>query len=78
VPDGVGGVSDDGRASLLAMVAEGGEHASLPGVDGHLQVGVGVEEHALLQAHRVEVFTGGQNARSASYHGLTHHEVEIF
>lgn len=51
MPDGVDGVRDDGRSSLLSMVAEDREDASLPGVDGHFQVRVRIEEHALLQAN---------------------------
>lgn len=50
MPDGVGGVGDDGRPALLPVVAEDGEDAPLPGVDGHLQVRVRIEKHALLQA----------------------------
>lgn len=55
VPDGVNGVSDDGRSSLLAVVAKDGEDAPLPGVDGHLQVRVWIEEHALLQADSSQI-----------------------
>lgn len=55
VPDGVDGVSNDGRPSLLPVVAKDGEDAPLPGVDGHLQVRVRVEEHALLQADSSQV-----------------------
>lgn len=55
VPHWVGGVGYDGRAPLLAMVGELGEAAPLARLDGHLQVRVGVEEHALLQAHRPDV-----------------------
>ena len=58
VPLRVGGVGDDGGASLLAVVGELGEAAPLPRLDGHLQVGVGVEEHALLQTHRPDVYSG--------------------
>lgn len=50
VPHRIDGVSYDGGAPLLAMVGELGKPASLPGLDGHLQVGVWIEEHALLQA----------------------------
>jgi hypothetical protein len=53
----VGGIGDDGGASLLSVVAEGGEATSLPRVDGHLQVGIRVEEHTLLQPHRVHIYT---------------------
>lgn len=56
VPHRVGGVGYDGGASLLAVVGELGEAAPLPGLNGHLQVGVGVEEHALLQARRPDVW----------------------
>lgn len=56
VPHRVGGVGCDGGASLLAMMGELGEAAPLPGLDGHLQVGVGVEEHALLQARGPDVW----------------------
>lgn len=57
VPHRVGGVGFDGGASLLAVVGELGEAAPLPGLDGHLQVGVGVEEHALLQPHCPDVWS---------------------
>ena len=57
MPLRVGGVGDDGGASLLSMVAEGGEAAPLPRVDGHLQVGIRVEEHSLLQPHRTHIYT---------------------
>lgn len=55
VPDGVNGVSNDGRSSLLTMVAEDGEDAPLPRVDGHLQVRVWIKKHALLQADSSQV-----------------------
>lgn len=57
MPHRVNGVGYDGGASLLAVVGEVGEAAPLPGVDGHLQIGVRVEEHALLQAHRPDVLS---------------------
>ena len=56
MPDRVGGVGDDGGAPLLAVVTECGEHASLPRVDGHLQVWVRVEEHPLLQTGGSEIW----------------------
>lgn len=37
------------------MVAEDGEDAPLPWVDGHFQVRVGVEKHALLQASGTQI-----------------------
>lgn len=55
MPHRVGGVGDDGGAPLLAVVGELWKATSLPRLDGHLQVGVRVEEHALLQAHGPEV-----------------------
>lgn len=55
MPDGVGGVGDDGRPPLLPVVAEDGEDAPLPRVDGHLQVRVGVEKHSLLQARGAQI-----------------------
>lgn len=55
MPHWVGGVGYDGRAPLLAVVGELGEATSLAGLDGHLQVRIGVEEHALLQAHRPNI-----------------------
>lgn len=55
MPDGVNGVGDDGRSALLSVVAEDGEDAPLPRVDGHLQVRVWVEEHALLQADSAQI-----------------------
>lgn len=55
MPHRVGGVGDDGRAPLLAVVGELRQAAPLAGLDGHLQVRVWVEEHALLQAHRPDV-----------------------
>lgn len=58
VPHRVDGVGYDGGASLLAVVGELGEAAPLPWLDGHLQIGVGVEEHALLQARRLDVWSG--------------------
>lgn len=48
VPHRVNGVGYDGGAPLLAVMGELGEAAPLPGLDGHLQIGVWVEEHALL------------------------------
>lgn len=55
MPDGVGGVGDDGRAAFLSVVAEDREDVPLPRVDGHLQVRVGVEEHAFLQAGGAQI-----------------------
>lgn len=55
MPYGVGGVSDDGRSSFLSVVAEDGEDAPLPRVDGHLQVRVRIEKHALLQASGTQI-----------------------
>lgn len=55
VPRGVGGVEDDGGAPLLTLVGELGEASPPAGLDGHLQVGVGVEEHPLLQSHGSDV-----------------------
>lgn len=55
VPHRVGGVGYDRGASLLAVVGKLREAAPLPGLDGHLQVRVWVEEHAFLQAHRSDV-----------------------
>lgn len=55
VPDGVDGVSDDGRSALLSVVAKDGEDAPLPRVDGHLQVRVWIEKHALLQADSSQI-----------------------
>ena len=60
VPVRVDGAVDDARALVLAVVGQGGENAVLPRLDGDLQVGVWAEEHPLLQAHRVEVFTRPQ------------------
>lgn len=37
------------------MVAEDGEDAPLPRVDGHLQVRVRIEKHALLQAGGAQI-----------------------
>lgn len=48
MPNGVGGVADDGGPPLLPVVGTGGEAALLPGLDGHLQVRVRVEEHPFL------------------------------
>ena len=50
VPHRVGGVGDDGGSSFLAVVGEFGEAAPFSRLDGHLQVGVRVKEHARLQA----------------------------
>ncbi len=58
VPHRVDGVGYDGGASLLAVVGEFWEAAPLPGLDGHLQVGVRIEEHSFLQAHRPDVWRG--------------------
>lgn len=55
MPHRVGGVSDDGRAPLLAVVSELGQAAPFARLDGHLQVWVGVKEHALFQAYRTDV-----------------------
>lgn len=55
MPDGVDGVSDDGRSALLSVVAKDGEDAPLPRVDGHLQVRVWIEKHALLQADSSQI-----------------------
>lgn len=52
VPNRVDGVGNDRRAPFLSMVSELWEASPLPRMYGHLQVGVGVEEHPLLQAHR--------------------------
>lgn len=48
-------VAHHSRAFLLAMVGQRGEDAVLAGLDGELQVGVGVEEHPLLQTNCLEV-----------------------
>lgn len=48
MPHRVDGVGDDGRPALLSVVAEDGEDISLPWVDGHFQIRVGVKEHALF------------------------------
>lgn len=55
MPGGVDGVSNDGRPPLLSVVAEDGEDAPLPRVDGHLQVGVWIKKHALLQADSSQI-----------------------
>lgn len=55
VPDGVGGVGDDGRPALLSVVAEDWEDVSLPRMDGHLQVWVRIEKHAFLQAGGAQI-----------------------
>lgn len=67
VPHWVGGVGYDGGASLLAVVGELGEAAPLPRLNGHLQVGVGVEEHALLQARRPDVWWWMENTQSSAH-----------
>lgn len=48
MPDGVGGVTDDSRPSLLPMVGTGGETAFLSWLNGHLKVRVRIEEHSFL------------------------------
>lgn len=55
VPCGVNGVSNDGWSSLLSVVAKDGEDAPLPRVDGHLQVRIWIEKHALLQADSSQI-----------------------
>lgn len=55
MPGGVNGVSNDGRPPLLPVVAKDGEDAPLPRVDGHLQVGVRIKKHALLQADSSQI-----------------------
>lgn len=58
VPHGVGGIGDDGGPPLLAVVGELGEGRPFPGLNGHLQVRVRVEKHALLQTRRPNVCSG--------------------
>lgn len=57
MPHRAGGVGYDGGASLLAVVGELGEAAPLPGLNRHLQVGVRVKKHALLQTHGPNVWS---------------------
>lgn len=82
VPHRVGGVSYDGGASLLAVVGELGESAPLPGLDGHFEVGVGVEEHALLQACCPDVWSGKHTVVSMLcyffYFFYNHNSTESF
>ena len=67
MPHGVGGVGDDGGAPLLAVVTEGGEHTPLPRVDGHLQVGVRVEEHPLFQTRGPEIWHNKRQRLATCY-----------
>ena len=48
-------------------MGEAGEGAMLAWPDGDLQVGVWVEEHALLQTHRLEVWVDGWKNKRYSY-----------
>lgn len=48
LPNRINGIADDAWSLLLAVVRQGREDAVLAGVDGNLQVGVGVKEHAFL------------------------------
>ena len=57
VPDRVGGVGDDGGATFLSVVCERRQAPPPAWLDGHLQVRVRVEEHALLQTQRTQVCT---------------------
>ena len=67
LPDRVDGVARDARAFLLAVVGEAGEGAVFAWPDGDLQVGVWVEEHALLQTHRLEVWVDGWKNKRYGY-----------
>lgn len=49
VPHRVSGVGYDGASSLLAVVGERREAVSLAWLDTHLQIGVRIKKHALLQ-----------------------------
>ena len=55
MPEGVGGVGDDGRSPLLSVMAEDWEDAPLPRVNGHLQVRVRIEKHSLFQAGGTQI-----------------------
>ncbi len=48
LPNRINGIADDAWSLLLAVVRQGREDAVLAGVDGDLQVGVRVKEHAFL------------------------------
>lgn len=63
MPDGVGGVTDDSRPSLLPMVGTGGETAFLSWLNGHLKVRVRIEEHSFLQANCPKIFKKGKERR---------------
>lgn len=78
MPHRVDGVGYDGGAPLLAMVGELWEAAPLPGPDGHLQVGVGVEEHALLQAHSPDVWGGKHSVSFLTGPQLHYNSTESF
>lgn len=49
------GVAHHSGALFLAVVRQRGEDAVLAGLDGELQVRVGIKEHPLLQSHRLQV-----------------------
>lgn len=55
LPNGINGIADDAGSLLLAVVRQSREDAVFPGMDGDLQVGVGVEEHAFLQSCGLEI-----------------------
>ena len=62
VPHRVRGVGRNAGSPLLTVVGEGGQAVPFARVNTHLQVGVRVKEHPLLQTHRSDICTDNSQA----------------